>query len=110
MGGTSMTYVNEANGGNRCTDSQMFTPGSSCYDCFTTGNSCADCEWTQSSGYKTTIASLGYTPGVNIIAQTRIGGFCPERKGTWSHNLQYPQWQECCVEYASLQHPGVPYP
>ena len=30
-------YVNEANGGNRCTDSQMFTPGSSCYDCFTTG-------------------------------------------------------------------------
>jgi len=46
---------------------------------------------------------------VNIITSP-VGGFCPDKKGTWSHNLQYPHWQECCVEYASLQHPGVPYP
>lgn len=103
--GTSLTYT--SSGSARCTDPQVFTTGSSCYDCFTTGNNCGQCTWMQSAGYTTTINQAGYVDKVNIH---KTGGFCPTRKGTYDQKLNYPQWQECCVEYASLQHPGVPYP
>ena len=41
--------------------------------------------------------------------QTEFPGIsCPKHAGNYQH-AQLPQWQECCVEFSKLMHPGQPH-
>jgi len=86
----------------KCSFSQVWTPA--CEALYTdgiqkTGTTCTRGEtWAKAQSGKLTTKQYKSEAQIH-----KMGGFCPDTLYT---PTSLPAWQECCIQYADLQHPG----
>jgi H+-transporting ATPase len=88
----------------KCADADVWTSG--CQKLYKDGDGTAACSTpdtpaTYPAGFKSGMSGNYYSK--DDIA-TKLHGFCP---GSLYTPSDLPYWQECCVKYADLQHPGT---
>jgi hypothetical protein len=81
----------------KCTDASVWT--SDCQSLYTEGGS-TTCTGSHAKPYFGSLSSQQKKTDAQI---RNMGGFCPDKLYT---PTDLPDWQECCVQYADLQHPG----
>jgi H+-transporting ATPase len=89
----------------KCSDKTSFT--GECKELYTNGKEGTTCSsqattsWNQKDTYAGGMSSnYQFYTDANIVS---MGGFCPDKLYT---PTSLDNWQECCVQFADLQHPG----
>ena len=85
----------------KCKPTNVWTLG--CQDLYINGNATATCTPATPGTPSWKTAELTSKQVYTVTQIAAAGGFCPATLYTPS---DLPLWQECCVQYADLQHPG----
>jgi len=90
----------------KCSASQVTTPEKNCID-FYKGktNDPGLCPVGTAAASWNTARTQPKKAFFSVKEIADMGGFCPDALYT---PTDLPDWQECCVQYADLQHPGTP--